>query len=655
MQIKLKKLTLTNFKGIPHLEINFNCITNIYGENAAGKTTIFDAFTWLCFDKDSTNRTVFGLKPIGKDGKVSQKVDVEVSAIIEADGKTIELRKVLHEKWVKKRGEKDVTFEGNENLFYWNDVPLQLKQYNEKIADLVNEHVFKLITNPLYFNSLKWQDRREVLLQIAGEIDNEDLLKSNPDFSSIISILEDKTIEEYKKELAAKKKKLKDELTAIPTRIDEINRNMPEKVDFSAIKKAIASKEKEISEIESSLEDASKLMQSAFDAKRKQQNDLHELKTKADNIKRDIKSRFIDQNNKRKEEISELRSNMRLKEAELRSIESQEQSLRTDIESANSDLATLRDQWANENNRKLEFNEDEFVCPACKRGLDQDHVHSTKETLTANFNTDKARRLADIVSRAEKVKSLILSHEKQLEQMPKTNVLADTIAALKEELDTAEKAQEEWLANSEQKFNEELSFDVEYNKVLFRIEEMEKSVLEEVKVDDSASAGLKGKKQVIKAELDALNRQLNDEETIKRSIQRRTELEKQESEFAQQLADIEGSEYLAAQFNRAKMDMLVERINSRFKYVTFKMFNFTIDGGEIPTCETLVNGVPFSDANNAARINAGIDIIRTLCEHYNVYAPIFIDNRESVTELIDCESQIINLIVSPSDKKLRIA
>ena len=120
------------------------------------------------------------------------------------------------------------------------------------------------------------------------------------------------------------------------------------------------------------------------------------------------------------------------------------------------------------------------------------------------------------------------------------------------------------------------------------------------------------------------------------------------------MADLEGSEFLAEQFTKAKMDTLVKRINGRFKYVSFKMFETQINGGEVETCETLVNGVPFSDANHAGKVNAGIDIINTLCEHYNIYAPIFIDFRESVNNLIDCESQVVNLIVS-TDKKLRVA
>ena len=654
MQIKLKKLTLTNFKGIPHLEISFNGITNIYGENAAGKTTIFDAFTWLCFDKDSTNRTMFGLKPISKDGKVSQKIDVEVSAIIEADSKRIEIKKVLHEKWVKKRGEKDVTFEGNENLFYWNDVPLQLKQYQEKIADLVNEHVFKLITNPLYFNSLKWQERRAVLLEIAGEISNNDLIALNPDFEALANILYDKTLDEYKKEVSAKKKKIKDDLISIPTRIDELNRNMPEKADFNALRKNITEKENEIADIDATLLDATKSMQAAFDARRKQQNDLHQLKTKATNLKNEISNQIAEEPAKKRQKISSIKSQISICEAESKILLDKTQFHIKNIEKWNTELSNLRTMWSREDAKKLNFNEDEFICPTCKREMDADHIHDEKEKLTANFNTDKARKLGSLAEQATSLKQKISDSEaaiKGVELLIAGN--EEKAASLHTELNIENAEYEALVANAENALNDALSFSVDYNKILFEIDETEKQVFEDVKPDDNTA--LKEKKQALKSEVDTLNRQLNDEDIIKKTTQRRDELEEQEKDLAQQLADLEASEYLAAQFNRAKMDMLVERINGRFKYVRFNMFNYTQDGGEIPTCETLVDCVPFPDANNAAKINAGLDIINTLCEHYNVYAPIFIDNRESVSELIDCNSQIVNLIVSPAEKKLRIA
>ena len=125
--------------------------------------------------------------------------------------------------------------------------------------------------------------------------------------------------------------------------------------------------------------------------------------------------------------------------------------------------------------------------------------------------------------------------------------------------------------------------------------------------------------------------------------------------MAQEIANIEKTQYTIENFIKLKVDTIENRINEKFSLVKFKLFEDQINGGQVETCEALVNGVPFSSLNTASKINAGIDIINTLCEFYNVSAPIFIDNRESVVKLLDSNSQIINLIVSESDKKLRIS
>ena len=85
--------------------------------------------------------------------------------------------------------------------------------------------------------------------------------------------------------------------------------------------------------------------------------------------------------------------------------------------------------------------------------------------------------------------------------------------------------------------------------------------------------------------------------------------------------------YLTDEFTKTKVNLLESSINSKFKMARFKMFEVQINGGIKECCETVYEGVPYSDLNNAARINIGLDIINTLSEHYNFSAPIFVDNR----------------------------
>src|SRR5690606_25619917 len=179
MNILLKKLTLTNFKGIRSFKVDFNEeTTNILGRNEAGKTTLMDSFLWLFFGKDSTDRKDFEIKTLDENNRPYHKLDHEVSLVFDVDGQIIVPRRTLREKWVTKRGERNEVFSGHETHFFWNDVPCKAEEYAAKVSGLLNEGVFKLITNTTYFNALKWQERRQVLLSIAGNISDTEVLDS---------------------------------------------------------------------------------------------------------------------------------------------------------------------------------------------------------------------------------------------------------------------------------------------------------------------------------------------------------------------------------------------------------------------------------------------------------------------------------------------
>ena len=146
---------------------------------------------------------------------------------------------------------------------------------------------------------------------------------------------------------------------------------------------------------------------------------------------------------------------------------------------------------------------------------------------------------------------------------------------------------------------------------------------------------------------------LNNRDVAERTRARIEELKAEERQLAAQISVLEGHRYLIELFIKVKVNLLEDSINSRFRTVKFKLFDVQINGAVVECCETMINGVPWADANNAGRVNAGLDIINTLSGHYGVSAPIFIDFRESVNELIETNSQIINLVVS-QDPKLRV-
>jgi exonuclease SbcC len=667
-KVTLKKLSLLNFKGIKNLTIDFDNNTNIYGDNGTGKTSVFDAFTWLLFGKDSTDRKDFELKTLDLNNEVIPKIDHEVSAEIEVNGELTTLKRVFREKWVKTKGALESEFSGNETLYYWNDVPLSMKEYGNKVSEILDEKVFKLITSPTAFNSLKWQDRRDVLVKIAGDISDADLAEGNDEYMALVAQLTNKTLEEYKKQIAATIKKAKDDIKLIPTRIDEVDRSKPEAVDADNIYATIAFKEEEIQNIENQLTDRSAAFDEVINKRNANQDEIFKLKTKinttnfeiAEKAKNEAKSGDSKADRIQKQ-INDKKSNeLQPAEQKLIRLKSEKSTLETSISSYEKTIQDKRELWNVENAKNFVFSDDNAVCPCCERPLDASTVEHQKAELQTKFNTNKksildsinaegkviADKKANVISELNEVIIRIASGEAFIKET------TDAISTLETELKTA-KSEAAAPVSVDELIAKYTSESAELVTLKEQVGMLEAKVFE--LPDPNDQNDLRTQKQTINSEIQVLRNSLQANEQIQTANNRISELQKEEKMLAQSIADIEKTQYTIDNFIKLKVDTIEDRINEKFSFVKFRLFEKQINGALIECCDALVNGVPISDANTASRINAGIDIINTLCEFYNVSAPIIIDNRESVVKLIDSPSQIVNLFVSPEDKKLRIA
>ena len=667
--IEIKEITLKNFKGLRDQKIEFNKNTNIYGSNGAGKTTIFDAFTWLLFGKDSKDRKDFEVKTLDQYNVAIPKIEHEVSAIILVDGIEISISRILKENWVKKRGSENTEFSGNITEYYWDSVPMQQKTFQEKVSGILDESVFKLITNPLAFNSLKWQDRRNVLIDIVGCISDTDLAAGNSEYEKLIAQLtNDKTLADYQKQILASVKKAKDDIKAIPTRIDEVSKSKPELFDFTNLRISLDMKEKELSKVNGFIENKS----SAYDEELKV---INQKKLKANTIKSELEqienSTRLEIDQSLKPDTSSLdtaKRNFEDKKGELASsgnaletLKSKEASFKNQVAEIDTKLENLRKEWANENAKELSFNDDDFHCPTCKREFESGDVEGKKTEMLNTFKKRKAEKLNEINIRGGNLKTEKEAVEKELETIQsRIETGMKHIAALKDDVVSLESI----LKAEEAKINPSQDVDKTLlltNKLLENsiyqakkkeFEEVKSSIVEVPLVDVS---DLKEQRDLLMNEIDSIKSKLRNEDQIKAVDKRIAELEAEEKVLAQQIADVEKIQFVIERFNKLKIDTLESKINEKFKFVNFRMFEDLINGGQIECCDALINGVPFSDANTASRITAGLDIINTLCEFYQVTAPIFIDNRESIVNVIDIKSQLVNLIVSEEDSKLRVA
>ena len=668
--IVIKKISLINFKGLRNQEINFDKNTNIFGDNGTGKTTIFDAFTWMLFGKDSNDRKDFEIKTLDKNNVVIPQIEHEVSAIILFDGEQISIRRILKENWVKKRGSLEAEFSGNITDYYWNEVPMQQKEFQSKVSSILEESVFKMITNPLAFNSIKWQDRRNALIQIAGQISESELAQGNSEYQKLIAQLTNgKTLEDYRKQIIASIKKAKEDLKSIPTRIDEVFRGKPEAQDFRVLEIEIEGYSKKLEKVDKEIADVNAAYTSKLDAQRSD-------KLKANNIKSDIE--IIEQNAKKeaqarlKPDTSVLDTLVKEKNAKNQELESFENALKTleskkegfvsQIKSIEEQVENKRKQWYDENEKVLEF-KDDCLCPACKQQLPTGDIEAKKNEAIQNFKTLKLQKLKQIELEGQNLgpqKQNLEAELKTIQTRIETgkssiNSAKEQLQALVDKIDIENSNTS--TSGLESKTEEEiyqsiLDSNQKYQELLIELEAVESEIVEVPSVDNSE---LVEKRKELVSEIDLIKAKLQSKSQIETADKRMLELQTEEKNLAQQIANVEKEQFVIENFNKLKIDTLEQKINSKFKFVNFRMFETQINGGEVECCDCLIDGVPFSDANTASKINAGLDIINTLCEFYQVTAPIFIDNRESIVQLIEIESQIVNLIVSGEDKKLRVA
>ncbi|PPL04915.1 AAA family ATPase [Parapedobacter indicus] len=678
MNIIIKSLTIINFKGISKLTIPFQQVTSILGANASGKTTVFDAFLFLLFGKDSTDRKDFEIKPLDGKGNAKQRTENEVSAILIVDGEEISLRHLMKEKWVKKRGEETAEFTGNEHLYFWNDVPMQAGEYAARINDILPENVFKLLTNPLYFNSIKWQDRRAILQEIAGEVTDEELIGINPDFAKLLESLSGKTLKELRAMNAVEKKRLKEELAMIPPRIDELERSKPELVDETEIQAEIDTLQAQYDAIEKQIEDRNEVQKTENEAIRELTQRKHTLETLNQGIRAKVTQEYnsdVIKSGSAEKELSDKISRQYTALAEIESTANRQKSQLSSLDSSHNDrirrisrdreeingrIASLRTQFETVNAKEIDPNS--LVCSECGR----EHEAHNMNDIIAKFNENKMNELRSIKERGDALKADMNRLNEELtraetEVSTTKEAINKTLTDLQSQHETEQAALNDLQAQLEAvKSNkvvvtpvaDRLAEHADFNANIKDIEGIDEALRNRPGIDLS---DLRTKKAIINADLDAAKRKLLIKDRITAADNRINELKAQEKTMAQELAAIERQEFVAESYEKAKSEELERRVNGMFKYANFKLFNHLINGGEEPTCVTTYQGVPFPDLNNAAKILVGIDIINTLSAHHGVTAPVFLDNRESVSNIPDTAAQVINLIVSPADEKLRVA
>ena len=638
--MKLTKLELLNFKGLKAFTINFNGDVIIRGDNATGKTTVFDSVCWLLFGKDSLDRADFEIKTL-VNGEPLHNVNHEVEAIFSNDdGTSFTLKRIYRERYSNPRGG-ETKLTGHTTDYFINEVPVKEKEYKAFINNIINEDVFKLITNPLYFNEqYSWQNRRKLLLEMCGDVDDESVINSRDDLKRLAQLLNGHTVEEQKKIVAAKKAAINKELDMIPVRIDEALRGKP---TIDTPRDVLI---QEISLATTTLEtlEADKALlvngHAVVDTRAELRDVQRRLMARESELQMEYKKQSALKSNEYDMVVSELNN-----------LSSKVESTKHRLDTSNRDIQCIESVIDELMHQRQQVNEDAFVmdideaCPTCGQKLPAEQIQAAREKAETKFNLRKSKKL-------EELNQSIELKQQDIENIKKRDAGLEPIETL-EALIKAKELVKQTITDEIGQLTAPVLDDDSIYADLKAEEFMLQMKLDESNTDHSEEiADIDKRIATTKEHRFNLETELNKYEEAKRIDTRVAELETQQAELATEKSKLDEAAYLMDEFIKAKVNMLEDVINSRFKLARFKMFNVMLNGNVEECCETTYKGVPYRSMNNAARINVGLDIINALTSYFKVNAPVFIDNAEAVTEFVPVNSQTIKLIVDESEPQL---
>ena len=636
MEIKLRSLIIKSFKGIKSFGFNPNGKNSIItAENGSGKTTVQDAFYWLFFDKDSTGRKQFELRPLDKQNRPIKGLTLEVDAELSIDGDIHVFTKKHVEKIVKG------VIKGFTSEYYIDEVPKKAGEYAAYIKELIAEDTFKLLTDLTHFNGkMHWQDRRKVLLDIAGEIG------SPGGFDKLTDELNGRSIEDYKKVLASQKSKLKKDQDGINPRIDELQRGLN---DYAGTDRGLEGKR---SDVQSKIDDLDTNRKALLEQETTRQESIAKLNkfeaakiTREAELKSDtsavqvhyiklvgLEKALAD----KKRLLANIECNKGIRQTEIKAIDTQ-------IKTQTATTKNIADEYNNTKNHT-----EDSTCYACGQDLPAEKLEEIeskrKEKLTEISN--RGRESKDLVDKLRVEREQLLADLQRIKEAH-AKVLSDA--------QYQEESNADQIALLQEKIDNNEGLPKDKDDVWQAI--CQNIITIKSKIGDPVSnqlAAIETTRKGLSEQLNKLNTSLAQADTMEKNAKRIKELEQQEIEIGQKIADIEGKLSMIGDYKKAESALIESSVNKKFKHVTFKLFNVLLNGEIEDTCVAIYKGTPYPDMSTGEKIFVGIDIMNVLSAHYGILAPLFIDHMESLTMPIGATCQTIGLFAKKGIEELTV-
>lgn len=624
--MKLLTFSAHNFRGI---DVEFNpqgCNVNIYGCNGAGKTSTEDAFLWLLFGKDSADRKDYDLiphKPGSTDPDIGVGREPVVEATLEYFGKTVKLKKSYIEEWPK-CGALKGKYAGSKTHYFVDDLEVKAGEYNAVVSELVDPKLFKLLTNPLYFmETLSWQDRRAVLVKIVGNLN----VNPRPELSELMS---NKPFDKFYALAKQNVKKIQKELDGMPYAISEAQRLIPLDIPPMPDIDALTARQHE-------LENQIQMLKND-DAANSIRREIAEIETKIAEGRQKYNSKIEAENQKIQEGINLLETQRKEKSNRLSDIEYQIKSTETKV----ADLTDRKTEKLAEYHRVHDSVwQGDTICPTCGQPLPAEQIESARSAFNQNRSKAIEKILAEGKAMAEEIR---VGNETLQKLRDESKTLTEEVAVLTQRIEKGRSMLKP--CNYETQ--------IEFKQLNGRLYDLKNQL--EKNTDTEKNSKL----DALAAELESIKQQIQDADRIKLQIEQAeqqkkhvAELQNRQKQIAVEVEKWERAVALCEEHIKRQARALETAVNGKFKIARFRMFQTQKNGEEAECCDVVYpNGS--TNLSTGERLQTGIDIINTLSKYYGVTAPIWIDNAEGVTLPVETDAQIIRLIVSEQDKKLRI-
>ena len=639
--IRIKRLSLENFKCHKSLTLDFmGGNASVYGDNATGKTSIYDALTWLLFGKDSqgNGEKNIEIKPLNILGEVKDHDAItSVEAVLLVNGEEIALKRTYQEVWTTKRGNSEATYDGNTSEYYVDGVPCKKFAFADKVNELVNEDTFRMLTSVSHFaNGITWQDRRAVLFRVAGVMDDAQIMATDEKFKPLIDSMGRLSLDDYKKKLLAEKRGFVGAKTEIPARISECEKTIRdvEGIDFSKAKAEVEILTAQRESLEAQL--ISIEHNSAADSKR---IEIREAQLELSAIENENRAFRASQS------VGALDVTMMKQDLSKMQLQLQDKTIRltlyeNTLGGYDKDIDDSRARWIATNSETFSGGS----CPTCGQALPAPQLNAA----TDSFEAQKAKRLREIEQTANAKKESkaqaeahIAEIKKEIEQLEADikHKQAEIIAAEASVIEPVDMA----------------DYQAKKTAATEKINALSGELADMMADSTAARSNLQRQITEVRAQISQQMEIISKESLLEYSRKRVEELREDAKNTAQCLDAIEGMLFLIDEYSRYKTQFVEDSINSLFRIARFRLFREQANGGIEDRCDVVYEGVPYISINNGAKINVGIDIINTLSKSYGVTVPLFVDNAESVTRIESSDTQIIRLVVSENDKELRIS